>query len=536
MDTTTKSLSATELKARLAESTELALLDVREQGVFANEHLLVACCVPLGRLELDVPVLVPRRETPVVLCDGGPAGEEALALRAAARLRSMGYADVAVLTGGVEGWRTQGYELFSGVNVPSKAFGEFVEISCGTPHISARELHRRLERGEDIVIVDSRPLEEFHRMSIPGGIDTPGAELVYRIHDLAPAPGTDVVVNCAGRTRSIVGAQSLINAGLPNRVMALENGTMGWKLAGLDLEHGRSQSAPEPSPRGARQARLAADRVATRFGVRSVDVATAMAWHADPERTVYLLDVRSPEEFRAGHLPGSRHAPGGQLVQATDEYVAVRNARVVLIDDARVRAVMTASWLIQMGWKDVHVMDQPLTAIELETGTAPPPRAALPAVEWLDARELKAALDSGEPMAVVDVSSSLAYRERHIPGAWWAVRSRMAEALNAIGPAGLVVVTANDPALAQLTAADIPGHKPDVHVRVLRDGNRAWFDAGLAGEAGMQRATTATDDVWYKPYEHRDAVAARMQEYLDWEVALVEKVERDGTLTFRFFD
>ncbi|HEX7006272.1 MAG TPA: rhodanese-like domain-containing protein, partial [Alphaproteobacteria bacterium] len=222
------------LRAMMVDGDELALLDVREQGVFGRGHLLFASCVPLSRLELMIDTLVPRRSVRVVLCDGG----EGLAERAAERLASLGYTDVAVLAGGVEAWRAAGHVLFSGVNVPSKAFGELVERRCNTPRLTAHELAAKLEVGEDLVILDSRPWDEYRRMNIPGGIDAPGAELVYRVHDLAPTPDRLVVVNCAGRTRSIIGAQSLINAGIANRVAALKDGTMGWHLAGLPLEKG----------------------------------------------------------------------------------------------------------------------------------------------------------------------------------------------------------------------------------------------------------------------------------------------------------
>ena len=242
--------------------------------------------------------------------------------------------------------------------MPSKAFGEFVEHAYDTPHIPAPELDELIRSGRDMVILDSRPVEEYRRMNIPGGIDVPGAELVYRVHEIAPDPDTLVVVNCAGRTRSIIGAQSLINAGILNDVAALKDGTMGWELAGFSCEHGAERFGPEPSPDAVALAQERAAAVARRFGVPFADKAAIERWQAEQDvRTLYLLDVRTPEEFADGHVAGSRHAPGGQLVQATDEYVATRHARIVLFDDERVRAVMTASWLIQLGWRDVHVYD-----------------------------------------------------------------------------------------------------------------------------------------------------------------------------------
>ncbi len=235
-----------ELKAMLHDGRELALLDVREEGVFSKRHLLFAGALPLSRLELGIAALVPRHGTRIVLCDD----DDGQAQKAASKLASLGYRDIAVLAGGVEGWAKAGYELFSGVHVPSKAFGEFVEHHQNTPRMPAEEIKAKLDAGADMIILDSRPMAEFTNMSIPTGIDCPGAELVYRVHDLVKSPDTLVVVNCAGRTRSIIGAQSLINAGIPNKVVALKNGTMGWHLAGLKVAKGETKHAPDPSPGG----------------------------------------------------------------------------------------------------------------------------------------------------------------------------------------------------------------------------------------------------------------------------------------------
>src|SRR5262249_22954555 len=159
--------------------------------------------------------LVPRRGTRIVLCDDA----DGLVQRATEILTGAGYSDLSYLEGGVAAWAAAGFELFSGVNVPSKAFGEFVEHACNTPNIGPDQLNRLITEGADIVGLASRPFDEYRRVSIPTAANVPGAELVLRVHDLAPSPDTLVVVNCAGRTRSIIGAQSLINAGVPNKVV-----------------------------------------------------------------------------------------------------------------------------------------------------------------------------------------------------------------------------------------------------------------------------------------------------------------------------
>src|ERR1043166_3319056 len=277
-------VGAQALRAMLLDGAELAPIDVREERIFSESHLLFARSLPLSRLELRMARLVPRRATRIVLVDDGDGLRE----RRAGVLTSHGYADVRILDGGNPAWAAAGYELFSGMNVPSKAFGEFIEDETGTPSISAEELNALMQSGTDMVVLDSRPFDEFHRVSIPSGINVPGAELVLRVHDMAPSPDTLVVVNCAGRTRSIIGAQSLINAGVPNKVVALRNGTMGWQLSGLPCESGKAAHAPEVSHAALGWAKAAAERVARRFGISRIDTATLSRWRAEEARTLYL--------------------------------------------------------------------------------------------------------------------------------------------------------------------------------------------------------------------------------------------------------
>ncbi len=511
------------LRGMLGDGGELALVDVREELIFSQRHLLLARSVPLSRFELRLAQLVPRRTTPIVLCDDGDGRAE----RAAAILSRNGYTDVSILAGGVDAWAAAGFELFSGVNVPSKAFGEYVEHARGTPNIAAAELEKLLREGADLVVLDSRPFDEYVRVSIPTATNVPGAELVLRAREIAQSPQTMVVVNCAGRTRSIIGAQSLINAGLPNKVVALRNGTMGWSLAGFACDKGQNRRAPAVSPTTLEWARDAALSVAQRCGVERIDRNTLDAWRADAERTLYVFDVRGPAEYEAGHFPGAISAPGGQLVQATDQYVGTLGARIVLVDDAEVRAAMTASWLRQMGWPDVFILSEKGT----ETGWP-----AAPALEVdtrpdaaIDCEELSELL-SRNAATVIDLSLSRNYLTQHIPGAWFAIRTRLANALEQIPLHGTLALTSEDGALAKLAVAEAIG-LVDRPVRFLEGGNAAWQSAGNAFSAEAQMADDIVDQ-WRKPYERGGNTRAAMAEYLAWETDLLPRIERDGSLKF----
>ena len=518
--------TAHELRQMILGDDELALLDAREVGTFHDSHLFYASCCALSRLEYLAPRLVPRRSAPVVVCDAG-AGE---AERAAARLRHFGYSDVSVLEGGIDAWAAAGYTLVSGVNVPSKAFGEVVEHELGTPSVSAEELHAMLAAGDDLVILDSRPTPEFTNFSIPGGICCPGAELAYRVHDAVPSPDTTIVVNCAGRTRSIIGAQSIINAGVPNRVVSLRDGTMAWHLAGLALAKGAKEHAGRPSGAGLEKALGAAARVAERYNVRTIDSTTLDRWRTEAdERSLYVFDVRTHEEYEAGHLPDARWIAGGQLVQTTDEQVGTLRSRIVLVDDDGVRATMTASWLVQMGWRDAVVLKGGIEGHALETGMPAPPVLGLDEarVEGITPAALAAALARGEAK-VVDVSPSRTYRSGHLPGARHGVRARLGRNLADRSHGRLLAITADDEALARLASADL-AEELDGPIRCLEGGNGGWTAAGYPLTAADPAFLDEPDDIRVRVNEAEGGMEKAMNDYLTWEIGLVDDVARDGT-------
>ena len=522
----TAAVSPAALRAMVEDGRELALIDLREELIYSQGHLLLARSAPLSRLELKFAQLVPRRATRIVLCDD----DDGLAQRAAAVLTRNGYSDLHILAGGVKAWAAAGFELFTGVNVPSKAFGEFIEHEDGTPSIAADELARLIGEGADLVILDSRPFDEYARISIPGATNVPGAELVLRARELAPSGDTTVVVNCAGRTRSIIGAQSLINAGLPNKVVALRNGTMGWTLAGLNFERGKDRRAPAVSREKLTWSKRAARRVAQACGVESIDRAGLDALRQDKNRTVYLFDVRDPAEYEAGHIAGAISAPGGQLVQATDQYIGTLGARVVLADDLEVRAAMTGSWLRQMGFAEVYVV------AEAGSETGRPATAVLAGETRREAAisiEALAELLSRDAATVFDLSLSRNYLAGHIPGAWFAIRSRLAQAVQKIATENTVVLTCEDGALAALAVAEAERliGRP---ARFLEGGNAAWQAAGRALSTESKMADEPVDQ-WRKPYERSGDVKAAMQDYLSWEIDLLPRLERDGSLRFERF-
>jgi rhodanese-related sulfurtransferase len=525
------SIGLAELLALLDDGGELALLDVRENGVYSQSHPFPAVSAPLSRLEFVIAALVPRALTPIVLLDD----EDGLAPQAARGLARWGYANVRILAGGVRAWRNAGREVFSGMYVPSKAFGEYVSHACRTPALPAAELKRWQDEGRDFRLVDCRPFTEYHAFALPGSVNCPGAELPHCAFALASDPGMPIVVTCAGRTRGIVGAQALINAGVPNPVYVLDDGTAAWHLMGERLVEKRTAVVPPPTPAAIASAIESSQRVAQRYGVQEIDAATFARFERERgERSLFVLDVRTPAEYVAGHLPGARSAPGGQLVQSTDHYVGVRNARLVLVDDNGVRARFTASWLVQMGERDVYVLDPRvfLAAPAHEQGAEPVTvkdgeRAV--AVPRVPPQEVRDRLACGAAV-VLDFDDSLAFRRGHIAGAWFAVRSRLDRVQAVVAGAAAIVCTSRDGKFAAYAAADL-AQRTQAPVAALAGGTNAWRAAGLPIEAGFNDVTSAADDVWYNPYDVED-LEQSLRDYLKWEIDLIDQIPRERYAAF----
>jgi rhodanese-related sulfurtransferase len=342
-------VSPSQIRTALLLRDEIALLDVRHEAVFATGHPLFAANMAADRIALEAEARLPRKDVPIVLYDDG----EGLVADGAERLAALGYNNIRQADGGLQGWKAAGYELFQDVNSYAKAFGELVEHRRHTPSLAAEEVSALIASGANIQILDVRRFDEYATMNIPGSISVPGAELVLRAGRAAPDPETTIIVNCAGRTRSIIGTQSLINAGVTNKVRALRNGTIGWTLARQTLEHGAGRRGEIGAIAGGE---ANARDVAYRAGVHHIGLAELAALQAQEKRTLYRFDVRPEEEYTAGHLAGFRHYAGGQLVQEIDMAAPVRGARIVLTDDRSLRADMTASWLAQMGW-EVYVLE-----------------------------------------------------------------------------------------------------------------------------------------------------------------------------------
>jgi rhodanese-related sulfurtransferase len=513
------------LQGLLEGTAQFALIDVREPGEHNSSHIPDSSLIPRRQLEFRMATAVPVQHVHVVLYDDDGRRAE----RAAATLEHMGYTQVSVLEGGLNRWTTQGYPTEWGSNVISKDFGEKMEVVHHVPEIEATALHERLERGDKLVILDTRTPEEYQRFCIPGGRSVPGGELALRITDLTKDldPDTTVIVNCAGRTRSIIGTRMLQRMGLRN-VYGLKNGTSGWLLAGYELETGADRlELPEPSPEGLAAAEAYADRLAAEDGVRYVDIPTLQAMldkrHQD---FTYFIDVRTIQEYETGHIPGFRWFPGGQVVQRSDDVLVAKHCPVVFACDGKARATFTASWYRQFGFEAVYAVQGGTTAwaaagLPLEQGAVEPEPFGLAQAREQVPHLSPQALQAAQPPVVIFVDTSQDFARSHVPGARWVPRGSLELQIGDFVPSKdtAIAVTCSDGRNAALAGATLQalGYQ---NVSVLEGGMAAWQQAGLPVETGLSGVMRPPTDV---VVSGPDRNYADMIHYLRWETALGNK-------------
>lgn len=512
-----KEITLRELDVLMAGSAEWALFDVREAGEADAGHLFGASFLPRRQIELRIGDLVPHRATTMVLYDeGGPR-----AGLAAATLERLGYRDVRVLQGGLQAWTAAGRELMQGSNVPSKLFGEEVYEHDHVPQLPVGELKRWRDEGRAHFVCDIRTPDEYEVSRIPGAHGAFGVDLARVAADLA-GKGVPIVVHCAGRTRSIIACQTLRALGV-KEVYALENGTMGWQLAGLELEKGASSGVLVPTPASAEQGERLARELAQAAGVTMLDAAgleRLLAARAAGRENLYLFDVRQLAEYLQGHIEGAIAVPGGLAIQRTDEFAPVRAARTVLVDDREARAFLTGYWLRRAGRPRVQVLAGGLDAwraagrkLAAGRGRSRP----LGLEEAANApRVAPASLAAERAARVINVDTSRYFRKARVPGSQWIPYDWLE---TRIGEQAPVVVTCHDGLLSGYAAANLR-RLGFSGVRVLEGGVEAWAQAGLPAESGWPDGWPAPNDLVVPPYH---SSLESMQRYLEWEQQLTAR-------------
>ncbi len=262
-----QSITPDQLRREVLDADEIAVVDVWEGDRYASGHISVAVGLPLSEIELRAALLC-RGSVRIVVTDDNGAS---LAPAAATRLQALEYRNVRVLEGDLQAWKVEGNELITGLNSLSKALGEFVERRYHTPSIMAGELRDLIASGEDIVVLDTRPLEEFNHISIPCSIAAPGRGTVMsRVRRGA------VTGHPSRRQLRRAYPSHYWRAGVaerwcphPGRIAAERNRRLA--AGGIGTGSWRHHAGNHTLRAGSGQGSGASARVAARFGVRAID-------------------------------------------------------------------------------------------------------------------------------------------------------------------------------------------------------------------------------------------------------------------------
>ena len=524
------SISPEQLNDLMHGNAAFALIDVREAGEYNSSHIPASSLITRRHLEAQMWSAVPHFNTHVVVCDD----DQRRADLSAATLEALGYTEVSVLAGGMNRWVSRDFPTEWGTNVPSKDFGEKMEVVHHVPEIDAEELHARIERGDKMVILDTRTPEEFRRFCIPGGRSMPNGELALRITDITKDldEDTTVLVNCAGRTRSIIGTRMLQRMGITNAI-GLKNGTSGWVLAGYDLETGADRvDLPEPSSEGTAAAESYASRLASEDGVGYLTVSELQNIQTRvASESVYFIDVRTEEEYKSGHIPGFHWFPGGQAVQRSDDVAVVHNCPVVFCCDGKARATFAASWYRQMGFREVYAVDGGIGAW---TAAGQSLEQGIPEPVVLGRDEASSKVKLATPLEfinrrlnhIVHVSTSQDFARGHVPGSHWIARGWLELQIDQLVPSrntpiGVVCTDGRNSLFAGAALADMGYNE----VWVLEEGMAGWRQDALDVEQGLTGVMSPPNDMVPAGPDRNYADAIH---YLRWETQLGEKYANTG--------
>ena len=511
------------VRSWISDKEEVAFIDVREIGQHTNGHPFFSISIPYSLFEFNIKILVPNKQTRVILIDNNN-GISDLVYNIA---HQMGYSNISIIEGGVEEWVSAGYKLFDGINVPSKSFGELIEKYFHTPSITAKELAQKQKNNENYIVIDGRPFLEYNKMSIPKSICCPNAELFYRVSSHIKDMNTEIIINCAGRTRSIIGAQTLINFGIKNKVKALENGTQGWFLSELSLEHNKNKYLEVlPNDIETQQLQKKVLKLINDLNIDLIDLKKAQQLIIDKKKSTFIFDVTTSKTINI--TPGTiMNVPGGQLIQATDKYIGVWKATVILVDDGDlIRAGTTSFWLKKMGY-EVYILKEGLLKAQTLKFTKEIDHKLID-LDFINLEDLVKI----KKQILYDIRSSKDFCKMRIKNSIWLNRAHLyREKIKTDDP---IIIITDNLEKASLIVKDLKQKDKGAIIKVYK-----WNQNEIISYPSVIDVTIETlseqNNIDYNFHTHmrHDGNKEHAKQYLEWEINLVSKMDKQELSFFK---
>ena len=511
------------VRSWISDKEEVAFIDVREIGQHTNGHPFFSISIPYSLFEFNIKILVPNKQTRVILIDNNN-GISDLVYNIA---HQMGYSNISIIEGGVEEWVSAGYKLFDGINVPSKSFGELIEKYFHTPSITAKELAQKQKNNENYIVIDGRPFLEYNKMSIPKSICCPNAELFYRVSSYIKDINTEIIINCAGRTRSIIGAQTLIDFGIKNKVKALENGTQGWFLSELSLEHNKNKYLEFlPNDPEIQQLQKKVLKLTNDLNIELIDLKKAQQLIIDKKKSTFIFDVTTSKTINI--TPGIiMNVPGGQLIQATDKYIGVWKATVILVDDGDlIRAGTTSFWLKKMGY-EVYILKEGLLKAQTLKFTKEIDHKLID-LDFINLEDLVKI----KKQILYDIRSSKDFCKMRIKNSIWLNRAHLyREKIKTDDP---IIIITDNLEKASLIVKDLKQKDKGAIIKVYK-----WNQNEITSYPSVIDVTIETlseqnnIDFNFHTHMRHDGNKEHAKQYLEWEINLVSKMDKQELSFFK---
>ena len=511
------------VRSWISDKEEVAFIDVREIGQHTNGHPFFSISIPYSLFEFNIKILVPNKQTRVILIDNNN-GISDLVYNIA---HQMGYSNISIIEGGVEEWVSAGYKLFDGINVPSKSFGELIEKYFHTPSITAKELAQKQKNNENYIVIDGRPFLEYNKMSIPKSICCPNAELFFRVSSYIKDINTEIIINCAGRTRSIIGAQTLIDFGIKNKVKALENGTQGWFLSELSLEHNKNKYLEVlPNDIETQQLQNKVLKLTNDLNIDLIDLKKAQELIIDKKKSTFIFDVTTSKTISI--TPGIiMNVPGGQLIQATDKYIGVWKATVILVDDGDlIRAGTTSFWLKKMGY-EVYILKEGLLKAQ-----------TLKFIKEIDHKLIDLDFINLEDLVKIkiqilyDIRSSKDFCKMRIKNSIWLNRAHLYRKKTKTDDP--IIIITDNLEKASLIVKDLKQKDKGAIIKVYK-----WNQNEITSYPSLIDVTIETlseqnnIDFNFHTHMRHDGNKEHAKQYLEWEINLVSKMDKQELSFFK---
>ena len=511
------------VRSWISDKEEVAFIDVREIGQHTNGHPFFSISIPYSLFEFNIKILVPNKQTRVILIDNNN-GISDLVYNIA---HQMGYSNISIIEGGVEEWVSAGYKLFDGINVPSKSFGELIEKYFHTPSITAKELAQKQKNNENYIVIDGRPFLEYNKMSIPKSICCPNAELFYRVSSYIKDINTEIIINCAGRTRSIIGAQTLIDFGIKNKVKALENGTQGWFLSELSLEHNKNKYLEVlPNDLEIQQLQNKVLKLTNDLNIDLINLKKAQELIIDKKKSTFIFDVTTSKTIST--KPGTiMNVPGGQLIQATDKYIGVWKATVILVDDGDlIRAGTTSFWLKKMGY-EVYILKEGLLKAQTLKFTKEIDHKLID-LDFINLEDLVKI----KKQILYDIRSSKDFCKMRIKNSIWLNRAHLyREKIKTDDP---IIIITDNLEKASLIVKDLKQKDKGAIIKVYK-----WNQNEITSYPSVIDVTIETlseqnnIDFNFHTHMRHDGNKEHAKQYLEWEINLVSKMDKQELSFFK---